>query len=81
MLSYEISVGTGDPTRLGLIAELRPADGRNSPDSAKPLAALSTTLDLRPGGASPAGSFVTGNADYDLTVGFSKADLAPEKSP
>ena len=76
LLSYEISVGTGNPTALGLIAQLLPT--RPASAAVKPIAALSTTLDLRPGEASPAGSFVTGSDGYELTIGFSKADLPAE---
>jgi len=72
VLSYEIEVGSGSPTHLGLTAELLPGPGASV---GKPLAALSTSLDLRPGGSASAGSFVTGAAGYDITVGFATADL------
>ncbi len=78
VLSYEISVGTGEPTRLDLLAELLPAggSGRSTGTIArKPLAALSATVDMHPGGASPAGSFVTGTAGYEVSIGFAKAKL------
>ena len=84
VLSYEIAVDTGEPTRLALFAELRPVTavigGQETPER-EPLAALATTLDLRPGAASPAGSFVTGTEGYEMSVGFSKAALAKETPP
>jgi hypothetical protein len=77
VLRYEIEVGSGNPTHLGLTAELLPRAGRSAhPEMSKPLAAISTSLDLRSGGSAPAGSFVTGAAGYDITVGFATADLA-----
>ena len=68
-LHYRIGTSTGEPTRLGILLELNTSHG------GEPLAALSTQLQMQPGQKLTAGQLATSAGDYELKIGFARADL------
>lgn len=68
-LHYRIGTSSGEPTRLGILLELNTSHG------GEPLAALSTQLQVEPGQKVTAGQLATSAGEYELKIGFARADL------
>jgi hypothetical protein len=70
-LYYRISTTEGEPTGLRISAEVEKPG-----QSGEVLAALGTTLQIKPGDVRSAGQMVTSSGGNELTVAFSKAGLS-----
>jgi hypothetical protein len=71
-LNYRISTSIGEPTGLRIWAELEQRPGQ----SGEVVAALATTLQIKPGEIRSAGQMVTSSGENELTVAFSKAEVS-----
>jgi hypothetical protein len=68
-LRYRIRTSSDQPTRLVISTQLMTSSGTEA------LAALETTLQIRPGQKLSAGSMVTDAGDYELQIAFGRSEL------
>lgn len=68
-LHYRIGTSADEPTRLAVWLDI------NTPQGGQPLAALATNLQVEPGRKVTAGQLATSAGDYELTIGFARAQL------
>lgn len=72
-LHYRIGTSTDEPTQLSLWLELK------TPQGGQPLAALSTTLQMRRGQRLTAGKLATSAGEYELKIEFAGAEVGDSK--
>jgi hypothetical protein len=68
-LQYRIGTSVGQPTRLNLWL------GVVTPNGGRPLAGLSTNLEMEPGQKLTAGRLMTAAGEYQLKIAFAEAEL------
>ena len=74
-LGYQIRTSIDQPTSLMISARLM------TPAGAEPLAAIETTLQVKPGEKLSAGNMVTTTGEYELQIAFGRSQLGQSELP